>query len=155
MADPAPVPLVALLTAVDDPRRPQARRHSLEAILLIATLAVICGADNGTEVEFFGHQKQAWLETFLELPHGVPSHDTFGLLDPAPREACFAAWMQSLAATLQDGVVAVYGKAARAWSAPGRTRPGWCWASGGWTAGPPRARPSRPCSRPWPWTAAS
>ncbi|MCE2468506.1 MAG: ISAs1 family transposase [Caldilineaceae bacterium] len=47
----------------------------MEAILLIATLAVICGADNGTEVEFFGHQKQAWLETFLELPHGVPSHD--------------------------------------------------------------------------------
>ncbi len=116
MADPAPVPLVALLTAVEGPRRPQARRHSLEAILLIATLAVICGADNGTEVEFFGHQKP-WLETFLELPHGIPSHDTFGrvfgLLDPAPREACFAAWVQSLAATLQDGVVAVDGKAAR------------------------------------------
>ncbi len=113
----APVPLVSLLTAVDDPRRPQGQHHSLEAILLIATLAVICGADNGTEVEFFGHQKQAWLETFLELPHGVPSHDTFGrvfgLLDPAPREACFAAWVQSLAATLQDGVVAVDGKAAR------------------------------------------
>ncbi len=87
MADPAPVPLVSLLTEVEDPRRPQARRHSLEAILLIATLAVICGADNWTEVEFFGHQKQAWLETFLELPHGMPSHDTFGrvfsLLDPA------------------------------------------------------------------------
>ena len=117
MADPAPVPLVALLTAVDDPRRPQARRHSLEAILLIATLAVICGADNWTEVEFFGHQKQAWLETFLDLPHGVPSHDTFGrvfsLLDPAQLEACFAAWVQSLAATLQDGVVAVDGKTAR------------------------------------------
>ncbi|MCY4519727.1 MAG: ISAs1 family transposase, partial [Caldilineaceae bacterium] len=71
----APVPLVSLLTAVDDPRRPQGQYHSLEAILLIATLAVICGADNGTEVEFFGHQKQAWLETFLELPHGIPSHD--------------------------------------------------------------------------------
>ena len=113
----APVPLVSLLTAVDDPRRPQGQYHSLEAILLIATLAVICGADNGTEVEFFGHQKQAWLETFLELPHGIPSHDTFGrvfgLLDPAQLEACFAAWVQSLAATLQDGVVAVDGKAAR------------------------------------------
>ena len=117
MADPAPVPLVSLLTEVEDPRRPQARRHSLEAILLIATLAVICGADNWTEVEFFGHQKQAWLKTFLELPHGIPSHDTFGrvfgLLDPAQLEACFAAWVQSLAATLQDGVVAVDGKAAR------------------------------------------
>ena len=108
---------MSLLTAADDPRRPQARRHSLEAILLIATLAVICGADNWTEVEFFGHQKQAWLETFLELPHGIPSHDTFGrvfgLLDPAQLEAYFAAWVQSLAATLQDGVVDVDGKAAR------------------------------------------
>ncbi len=75
MADPSPVPLVSLLTAVEDPRRPQARRHSLEAILLIATLAIICGADNWTEVEFFGHQKQAWLETFLELPHGVVAVD--------------------------------------------------------------------------------
>ena len=110
-------PLVSLLTAVDDPRRPQGQHHSLEAILLIATLAVICGADNWTEVEFFGHQKQSWLETFLELPHGIPSHDTFGrvfgLLDPAPLEACFAAWVQSLAATLQDEVVDVDGKAAR------------------------------------------
>ncbi len=51
MADPAPVPLVSLLTEVEDPRYPQARRYSLEA--------VICGADNWTEVEFFGHQKQA------------------------------------------------------------------------------------------------
>ncbi|MCY4520861.1 MAG: transposase family protein [Caldilineaceae bacterium] len=133
----APVPLVSLLTAVDDPRRPQGQHHSLEAILLIATLAVICGADNGTEVEFFGHQKQAWLETFLALPHGMPSHNTcgrvFGLLDPAQREACWAAWVPSRAATLQDGVV----------------------ARGEWTAGPTRARPSRPCSRRWRWRAAS
>ncbi len=48
MADPAPVPLVALLTAVDDPRQPQARRRSLEAILLIATPAVICGTRQGS-----------------------------------------------------------------------------------------------------------
>lgn len=67
MTDPAPVPLVSLLTEVEEPRRPQARRHSLEA--------VICGADNWTAVEFFGHQKQAWLEAFLELPHSSPSHD--------------------------------------------------------------------------------
>ena len=75
MTTAAPVPLVALLTAVDDPRRPQGQHHSLKAILLIATLAIICGADHWTEVEFFGHKKQAWLENFLELPHGIPSHD--------------------------------------------------------------------------------
>ena len=105
MADPAPVPLVALLTDVEDPRCPQARRHSLEA--------VICGVDNGTEVEFFGHQKQAWRETFRARPHGMPWHDpfgrVFGLLDPAPLEACFAAWVQSLAATLPDEARRVLG----------------------------------------------
>ncbi len=107
--------LEALLTAVDDPRRPQGQHHSLEAILLIATLTVICGTDNWTEVEFLGLRKQVWLETFLDLPHGIPSHDTFGrvfgLLDPAQWETCFAAWVQSLAVMLQDGVVD--GKAAR------------------------------------------
>ncbi len=67
--------LVSLLTEVDDPRCPQRQHHSLESILLIATLAVICGADS---FAFFGYQKQAGLTTFLELPHGIPSHDTFG-----------------------------------------------------------------------------
>ena len=74
MADTAPVSLVSLFTEVDDPRRPQARLHALEDILLMTTLAVICGADSWTEVELLGRQKQAWLETFLELPHGIPSH---------------------------------------------------------------------------------
>ncbi len=66
MAGPAPVPLVPLLAEGDGDRRPQARRHALEAILLIATLAVICGVDNWTEVEFFGLQKQAgWDDGYL------------------------------------------------------------------------------------------
>ena len=59
MVDTAPVPLVSLFTEVDAPHRPQARLHALEDILLIATLAVICGADSWTEVERFGRQKQA------------------------------------------------------------------------------------------------
>ena len=113
----APVPLMALVTAVDAPRRPQGQYHALEAILLTATLAVICGADSWTEVEFFGHQKQAWLATFLALPHGIPSHDTFGRvfaqLDPRQLEACFSAWVHSLASTLGRQVVPVDGKAVR------------------------------------------
>ena len=60
------------------------------AILLIATPAVICGADSWTEVEYFGCRKQAWPVTFLDLPHGIPSHDAFGrvfsLLDPEQPE---------------------------------------------------------------------
>ena len=61
------------------------------------------------EVGFFGRQKQAWLATFLELWHGIPSHDTFGhvfgLLDPSQMEVCFAAWVRSLTTALRDMVV--------------------------------------------------
>ena len=104
MADTAPVNLVSLFAEVEDPRRPQARRHALEDILLITTLAVICGADSWTEVELFGCQKQAWLTTFLALPHGIPSHDTFGRvfvrLDSAQLEVCFTRWVRSLVVAL-------------------------------------------------------
>ena len=131
MVATAPVPLVSLFTEVDDPRRPQARRHDLEDILLIATLAVICGADSWTEVELFGRQKQAWLETFLDLPHGIPSHDTFGRvfarLDPAQPGSALRAG---------------YGR----WRWPSRTRS--CRWTARWPAAP--AMPSGGC-RPCIW----
>ena len=83
----------------------------------MATLAVLCGAGRGTEVELFGHQKQAWPTTFLALPHGIPLHDTFGRgflpLDPAPLEVCLVRWVRSLSEVLQAQVVSVDGKAAR------------------------------------------
>ena len=117
MAATVPVPLVALFTEVEDPRRLQARLHALDDVLLIATLSVICGADSWTEVELFGCQKQAWLATFLALLQGIPSHDTFGRvfarLNPAQLEVCFTRWVRSLAETLRDQVVSVDGKMAR------------------------------------------
>ena len=68
------------------------KRHNLEDILVITILGVICGADNWVEISEFGHSKEDWLSTFLELPHGIPSHDTFGrvfsLLDSQQFEAC-------------------------------------------------------------------
>lgn len=111
------VSLMALLPAVGDPRWSQDQYHSLGAILLIAILAVICGADCGTEVEFFGRQKQAWLKTCLELPHDGALHDTFGrvfgLLDPAQLEACSAAWVQPLASILGRQIRPMDGKEVR------------------------------------------
>src|SRR2546428_6856369 len=64
----------------DHPARPPSRtkRHQLVAIITIALCAVICGADTWVDVEEFGHAKRAWLETFLDLPNGIPSHETFG-----------------------------------------------------------------------------
>lgn len=96
MADIVPVPLASLFAEDDASHRLQTLHHALEDILLIATLAGICGADSWTEIEILSHQKQARLATFPGLPHGIPSHDTFGrvfdLLDPAQLEARLTVW---------------------------------------------------------------
>ena len=61
-----------------DPRVERTKRHSLLDIIVIAICAAICGADDWVSVERFGNAKLNWLQTFLDLPNGIPSHDTFG-----------------------------------------------------------------------------
>ncbi len=102
---------------VEDPRRPHATRlHSLEAILLITILGTICGAHNWVEIEQWGQSRRAWLCEFLHLPHGIPSHDTFGrvfaLLDPESLHQAFVAWMSALAQLGQE-IMALDGKTIR------------------------------------------
>ncbi|OLE97649.1 MAG: ISAs1 family transposase [Cyanobacteria bacterium 13_1_20CM_4_61_6] len=79
---------------LEDPRVERTKRHQLLAIITIALCAVICGADTWVDVEEFGHAKRAWLETFLDLPNGIPSHDTFGRvfarLDPEQGHRVFS-----------------------------------------------------------------
>ena len=58
------------------------KRHQLLDIIAIAICAVICGADSWVYIELFGKSKLEWFQTFLELPHGIPSHDTFGDVSP-------------------------------------------------------------------------
>jgi predicted transposase YbfD/YdcC len=102
---------------LDDPRVARAQRHSLLAIVTIALCGVICGADSWVEIAEFGRIKAEWFATFLDLPHGIPAHDTFGrvfaLLDAAQFEACFAAWMQAVAEVLPLEVIALDGKTLR------------------------------------------
>src|SRR5438067_2384034 len=62
---------------VRDPRVAGRCDHLLIDILTIAILAVICGADDWTDIEAFGQVRESWLRQFLELPNGIPSHDTF------------------------------------------------------------------------------
>lgn len=82
-----------------DPRAPNVV-HRLTDVLAIAICAVICGAESWVDVEMFGNSKLTWLRTFLTLPGGIPSHDTFGRLfarlDPTQLEARFVRWTQSL-----------------------------------------------------------
>jgi len=61
-----------------DPGKDRTRDHKLIDIIAIAMCVVICGAEGWTDIELFGKSKQHWLTTFLELPNGIPSHDTFG-----------------------------------------------------------------------------
>ncbi len=63
---------------IEDPRMEQCQRHNLLDIMAVAICATICGADNWSHIALFGRGKEEWLRTFLELPNGIPSHDTFG-----------------------------------------------------------------------------
>jgi predicted transposase YbfD/YdcC len=110
-------PMCSYFAAVDDPRRQHSTTlHSLEAILIITILGTICGAHNWVEIEQWGQAQESWLSEFLELPHGIPSHDTFGrvfaLLDPESLHQAFVAWMSALAQLCQE-IIALDGKTIR------------------------------------------
>jgi predicted transposase YbfD/YdcC len=109
--------LAACFTGLEDPRETRRCDHQLVDILAIAVCAVVACAESWEDIELYGRSKQAWLETFLALPNGIPSHDTFRrvfmLLDPDAFEACFTRWAQSLAVGAEREVVAVDGKTVR------------------------------------------
>ena len=109
--------LLEYFEALEDPRIERSKRHSLLDIITIAICAVICGADTWVHVAMFGRSKEEWFRTFLELPNGIPSHDTFGnvfsRLDPERFQECFMEWSQGVAELLPGAVVAVDGKTAR------------------------------------------
>jgi predicted transposase YbfD/YdcC len=119
----APVPARPALCIADcfadlvDPRVERTKRHRLLGIVTVALCGVVCGAESWVEIEAWGEAKLDWLRAFLDLPHGIPSHDTFGrvfaALDPAQFEAAFLGWVQGVATATAGEVVAIDGKTAR------------------------------------------
>src|SRR4051812_9291661 len=105
------------LADLPDPRVERTRWHRLDDILVITLCAVICGADSFEEVERFGKARHDWLKTFLALPKGIPSHDTFNrvlaALDRDRFSACFARWMADLGEATGLRAIAIDGKACR------------------------------------------
>ncbi len=108
--------IAAFFSEIPDSRSEHGKRHLLSDMVAIAVCAVVCGAESWVDVELFGNSKLKWLETFLALPHGIPSHDTFGrvfaMIDPDRFERCFQAWVSALAGVIV-GVVAIDGKTLR------------------------------------------
>ena len=109
--------IVEYFAEIPDPRIDRARLHPLTSILVLSLVAVICGADSFVAIEEFGQSKEVWLKTFLELPNGIPSHDTLGrvfaILDPVGLADAFRSWMRAVAGLTQGGVVALDGKTLR------------------------------------------
>lgn len=108
--------LATIFAAVEEPRIERTKQHQLVDSIIIALCGVICGAEGWVEIEEFGRSKAAWFRTFLALPNGIPSHDTFGRvfarIDPKQFEACFFQWVQSISEEIK-GVIAVDGKTLR------------------------------------------
>ena len=99
-----------------DPRVKNRSSHLFMDILVIALVATLAGAEGFNDIELFAKTKELWLRTFLELPNGIPSHDTFNrffsLVLPEEFSKCFIAWTQVLAQKI-EGVVAIDGKTLR------------------------------------------
>jgi len=109
--------LMECLEEVPDPRLERCRRHKLIDILFIAICAILCGAEGFTEMEEFGKAKEDWLRQFLELPNGIPSHDTFrrvlGRLNPPAVQACVLRWVRGVVPLTEGQIVPIDGKTVR------------------------------------------
>lgn len=101
---------------IEDPRLDRQKRHKLVDLIAMAVCATIAGADGWVGIALYARSKEAWLRTFLDLPNGIPSHDTFGrvfgLLDPQAFQEAFREWVGIIQGKI-DGVVAIDGKTAR------------------------------------------
>lgn len=106
--------LIEHLAKIKDPRIDRTKDHLLIDILTIAVCAAICGADSWTEMEEFGEAKEEWFRTFLELPNGIPSHDTFRrvfmLIRPADFQQVFLDWVKEIARQVGAELVNIDGK---------------------------------------------
>ena len=103
---------------LDDPRQEKhSSRHLFSDILLLTILGVICVADSWIAIERFGNSKLEWLQSILELPNGIPSHDTIGnlfsCLDPKQLQGCFLKWVNAVFDFSDGEIIAIDGKTLR------------------------------------------
>jgi len=106
--------LLSYFSRMKDPRVERTRYHLLDDIIFISIASVLSGAESWNEMERYGNLKKEWLSTFLELPYGIPSHDTFNrffsALDPIEFEKCFSNWVSSIFERTNGEVICIDGK---------------------------------------------
>jgi predicted transposase YbfD/YdcC len=107
----------ACFSDVEDPRIDRTKDHPLINLLVIAVCGVLCGADGWSGIEAFGQAKEKWLEHWLDLTNGIPSHDTFGRtfarIDPEQFQNGFTRWVAMIAEVTEGEVIAIDGKQSR------------------------------------------
>jgi len=145
MADTVNASIVEHFRTLEDPRIERTKKHLLLDILVIALCTLLTGGEGFQDMELFGKSKRAWLQTFLALPHGIPSHDTFGRvfarLHPQRFQACFLAWTQAVAQLTQGALISLDGKTVKASfdrataSSPLHMLSAWCSDNGGLVVG--------------------
>ena len=108
---------IKYFAAMEDFRQLGKVKHTLANILAITIAAVICGCENWYEIEDYGKQKQPWLKTFLDLPNGVPLHDTyrrfFMRVNPKKLEQCFLEWIRAVSGITEGRIISIDGKCLR------------------------------------------
>ena len=114
---PPKIRIVDHFKDLEDKRVERTKRHKLIDIVTIAICAVICGVDSWVLMEAYGKKKEKWLKQFLELPNGIPSHDTFARvferIDPQQFQNCFLSWIKSINKITEGEVIAIDGKTLR------------------------------------------
>ena len=117
----------SIFSQIDDPRRDLTKLHQLDDILLIGIISVICGADSWNEMELYAQEKESFLRSFLDLPNGIPSHDTFNrvfsAIDSTQFEVCFIEWVKSISELIPKEVIAIDGKTIRGAKSKGKKSP--------------------------------
>ena len=145
MPVPIDTSIVEHFRDLEDPRIDRAKKHYLLDILVIALCTLLTGGEGFQDMELFGKSKLPWLQTFLALPQGIPSHDTFGRvfarLNPQRFQECFLSWTQAVAQLTEGALVSLDGKTVRASfdrataSSPLHMLSAWCSQNGGLVVG--------------------
>ena len=111
------ITISSFIDDMPDPRLDRSKLHSLSDIILLTLIGVLSGADNWVHIELFGKANEEWLRQFLQLEHGVPSHDTLGrvfrLIDPLELGERLARWLDAMRGEVVDGHIAIDGKTLR------------------------------------------